>query len=82
MITVGFKPAKAEIHTSTPDDTVLGQHRTGQGEHNQQHWEEDLNFIHSTDEHRVSPNSLFQNSATISPRDPILWYLLLSPVST
>ena len=29
MITVGFKPAKAEIHTYTPDDTVLGQHRTG-----------------------------------------------------
>ena len=55
MITVGFKPAKAEIHTFTPADTALGQLRAGQGEPNQQHWEEDLNFIRNTDELRASP---------------------------
>ena len=52
---MGFKLAKAEIHTSTPDDTVPGQLRASQGERNQQHWEEDLNFIHNIDELRASP---------------------------
>jgi len=26
---VGFKPAEAEIEASSPDDTVLGQHKAG-----------------------------------------------------
>ena len=73
MITVGFKPAKAEIHTSTPDDTVLGQHRTGQTESNQQHWEEDLNFIHNTDELRVSPNSLCSKIQPPSPQESLYY---------
>ena len=29
MISVGFKPAEAEIETSSPDDAVLGQHKAG-----------------------------------------------------
>ena len=41
MISVGFKPAEAETQASTPDDTILGQHRAGfrdiQGEPEQQH---------------------------------------------
>ena len=29
MISVGFKPAEAEIEASSPDDAVLGQHKAG-----------------------------------------------------
>ena len=73
MITVGFKPAKAEIHTSTPADTVPGQLRADQGKPNQQHWEEGLNFIHNTDELRSSPNSLFSKIQPPSPQESVYY---------
>jgi hypothetical protein len=73
MITVGFKPAKAEIHTSTQDDTVLRQHRTSHGEPNQQHLEEDLNFIHNIDELRVTLNSLCSKIQPPSPQESLYY---------
>jgi len=41
MISLGFKPAEAEIQVSTQDDAIQGQHRAGfrdvLGESDQQH---------------------------------------------
>ena len=82
MITVDFKPAKAEIHISTPDDSseaAQDQPRKnqpaaleGRSEFYPQHkWAQGYPKL-----------SLLQKSVTISLGEPILWYLLLSPVIT
>ena len=61
MISLGFKPAKAEIQVSTPDDTVPGQHRADQGcpgRIRPAAMKEDVDFDHNTDELRACPNAL------------------------
>ena len=73
MISVGFKPAKAEIQVSTPDNAFQGQHRAGfrdvPGESDQQHWR-----CGSCAQHRWAQGfpkcSLFQSLAPISSGEP------------
>ena len=49
MISVGFKPAKAETQASTSDDAVPGHQRANlrdiQGEPDQLHWRKMLIFV-------------------------------------
>ena len=92
MITVGFKPAKAEIQVSTPDDTVPGQHRADfrdvPGESDQQQrkkmWILTTTQLNSGLLQMLSIPEFTPISPGLPsiPGKPVLWYLLLSPVIT
>ena len=87
MISVSFiSHDEAEVQVSTPDDAVLGQHRASlrdvPGRTRPVALNEDVDFVHNTDELRASPNSLSQNSAPISTEEPILCYLPHSLIPT